>query len=364
MENTLFGNRMPIGDKLEETIKACFEVVNDKGQPLPVMLLGAVGCGKTTTAIKVAKDVGCDHIHVFNGQVRQPYDIQGTPAHTTDDKLKRTITTWATPEEWLKVANAKNPCVIFDECTNYAEEMIDACDRIVNEGVAGDLKLPANLKVILCGNREQDSNLYREPSAKTMDRVVAIEVIADAESVRHYFARSGKNPLTTAYIKTFPKSINEGVNPDKMKIATPRGFEDISNMEDKVAEGLISTSILEIMVKGRVGEEIGNEYITYRRIASKLPKRSDIYSDPMNAPLPQELDVQYAMSSMLVYYADMTNIESTVRYANRIGENGNPEIPTMMILDLHRKNPDFMGNKYFAEQLLTGDHANLAQELI
>ena len=364
MENTLFGNRMPIGDILEQNIKACFEVTNDKGQPLPVMLLGAVGCGKTTTAIKVAKDVGCDHIHVFNGQVRQPYDIQGTPAHVTDGKLKRTITTWATPEEWLQVANAKHPCVIFDECTNYSEDMIDACDRIVNEGVAGDLKLPSNLKVILCGNREQDSNLYHEPSAKTMDRVVAFEVIADAESVRHYFARSGKNPLTTAFIKMFPDVINKGANPDLMKISTPRGWDDISNIEDKVAEGVIPASIMETMVKGRVGEEIGNQYVSWRRVASKLPKRSDIYADPMNAPLPEGLDVQYAMSAMLVYYADMTNVEATVRYANRIGASGNPEIPTMIILDLHRKNPDFMGNAYFSEQLLTGDNAHLAQELL
>lgn len=75
-------------------------------------------------------------------------------------------------------------------------------------------------------------------------------------------------------------------------------------------------------VEGRIGVQHALSFFEYARVMEHLPKPQQVYSDPDNAPVPEDMAAMYAASNMVTELANRTDtpshVEACVTYATRL----------------------------------------------
>ena len=106
------------------------------------------------------------------------------------------------------------------------------------------------------------------------DRCCMVTLRADTDCLLDYGFNNNWSPKLLGFIRAFGVDVvDNGYNPDcEYGGATPRGFEQVQALEASGALDKKTDSVLELLLAGSLGPEIGAQYSAFRNINIPDPK--------------------------------------------------------------------------------------------
>jgi hypothetical protein len=144
-----------------------------------VHLWGEPGIGKTMQTEAIAKAME-ERLWPVILSIREPSDQGGLPVIVRHDDGKSSV--WMAPPRWAKeLSDEGHGQVHLDELNVSPPTTQNSALRVVNEGWAGDQKLPTETSFILCGNPPETNPGVYDLTPAMANRVVHLPWPLDPE---------------------------------------------------------------------------------------------------------------------------------------------------------------------------------------
>ena len=349
-------------------IKGLFDILPDyiKCGFVP-LLLGQPGIGKTEVMYQILRSMVYDYIYKMNPNTMEITDLHGTPGHSKDEATGIPITVWYAPVQWLKIIQAhsegKKIALIIDEVFQADDNQAKFLSKLILERMAGDLELPKELAIVAAGNREEDNSLSStELGAMVWDRFKPLEIEPCAVSWLEWAIPNNVHQDIIAGIRTNPKWITEGFNPDVRKSSTPRGQVHLSDYMKQIG-GFPKGNYQMAQIEAFVGKTVALEMVAFQRVKDSLPNVEDIHKDPDNAPLPEKdrAAVMYTLSTILGHFANKDNLTSTVKYCKRLEK----DFSIIVLGDIWKRDKKMAwSNKEFQDFVLANRNVRIFTDIL
>lgn len=273
----------------------------------PVFLWGEPGVGKTASTEALAKAMQ-ERLWTVILSIREPSDQGGLPVVHSDGSV------FMAPPRWAKeLAEVGHGHVFLDEMNVSPPTVQNSALRVVNEGYAGDQKLPVTTSFVSAGNPPETNPGVYDLTPAMGNRHCHIEFPLDhAEWCEGMIAgwptphiiklpetwRDGiaavRGQYVVAFIRRRPQLLH--VKPDSPTAAgkawpSPRTWEMLATLlaAAKAAGYDVKSEVGLLLVRGCVGEGALTEFKTW---ITNLDLRDpeEYLADPLNVPLPARQD--------------------------------------------------------------------------
>ena len=296
----------------------------------PAIILGPPGCGKSHGAYQAAEEAGYPVRAVLRMGFRDLSDLNGVPVPCGD------YTLWLKPEIVKTCENEKRPSTLLvDDVTQAAPAVQNTIAPLLYpepDGTRriGDHLFPKNWKVIITGNRKQDKSNAHELAKFAADRVVEMHHKPHYEDFMEHISKKAMfHPLVVAchrnwgQVGTFQKETVElhynfnPANPDD-RGASWRGWEAVSKYEYEREKDPIPSKVFNGIVVGIIGHTSGMIYSQFCQLVDKLPNIDRILAGHKNVKVPEEMNIQFALVTILGRRIDETNAKNVLAYAEAL----------------------------------------------
>ena len=299
------------------------------GEHLVFGYLGQPGSGKTQMIHQVAEEFGYEVWSGFNISAASPMDVA---IKMPKGDLFQTLPSDDFP--WSSLVLDRKILLFIDEVTNGTSDTIKAIQRLVNERKLGEHTLGVNVIVFLAGNRQSDKagsgNLstamynrvtWRDWTWDSKDSDSAVTYLASKHLISDqarelkalllgYFAHK---PMTT---NDFSEALKQLGKAPYVQWCSPRSLEAL--IVRSVCADYTLPSILD--AAGDIGLGRATELIGFASLLGKLPSYDTVVKSPKEARLPDEVDSQYAMTSMLAVRVRPADFGKVWQYMSRFEE--------------------------------------------
>jgi hypothetical protein len=153
--------------------KVLLKQVAKMGCPIPILLLGPPGIGKSYATEEVANELDFEYIMWSLGRA-EPYDIKGVP------NVEGQWTEWKLPKIYDRIKQSKKRVLLhLDEATLMSPDTQGAILDLVLQKKIDDFKLPQNLIIVLSGNLGDEDGTFARPltSAITGGRALVCAMV-------------------------------------------------------------------------------------------------------------------------------------------------------------------------------------------
>ncbi len=311
-----------------------------EGQHTPVMLWGAPGVGKSQIVAQVAERNQVPMIDIRLSQM-EPSDLRGIPFRN-DSQVE-----WAIPAMLPdNQRHGEHGILFLDEITSAAPSVSAAAYQLILDRRLGQYTIPAGWAILAAGNRQGDRGVTYTMPAPLANRFSHYDVDVNLDDWVAWAYGNQIDDRIIAFLRFRPDLIFEfdaAQNP--MAFPTPRSWEFTHRALSKfVQHGDVLLETLQACVGAAAGVEL-NAFIAN---LDQMPNIEDIV-EGKEVPVPDEIDLQYAVASALVGQAirvqnkdDEQRFHGNIlKYANKFPQR---EMGVMMISDMHRA----IGEKIFA----------------
>lgn len=217
------------------------------------MLWGTRGVGKSSIVRQVA-----EHFEVPLVDLRlttiEPVDIRG--AIYADDVLAKTV--WF-PPEFLPSAEQTDGILFLDELTAADQRLQISAYSLILDRRVGHYRLPDGWQVIAAGNASFHGAVSHDMGTALADRMFHFNVQTTIEAFLTHAVTMNFAPEVMAYLRIRPDKLDDTaaqVSNDHLIGASPRGWEDISN----VLKSALSDQAKRWFVQGRIGAANAAEF--------------------------------------------------------------------------------------------------------
>jgi len=260
-------------------------------------------------------------------------DIKGLPKFDEENKT----TKWYYPNYLPKDKDSQG-ILFFDEI-NTASPMVQSnlYSLILDRRVA-EYCLPPNWIIISAGNKISDrSNVFETP-APLNNRFIHIELeVPDVDSWIEWAVKNKIDTRISTFLKFKPVLYKFDSKVNEKSFPSPRTWQFCSEMiSDKETRDLDTINIL---VASCVGEATAIEFTAWLKLSEKIDIE-EILKNPLEAKLPREIDMTYAMISGILehYKKDRKLMKPIVQLATRL----TPEFAVMMLKLVKTHNTRFV----------------------
>jgi hypothetical protein len=273
---------------------------------VPAFLWGEPGVGKSSTVEALASGMN-ERCWPVILSIREPQDQGGLPVIRPDGSVGLAPPKWA-----QELSQAGRGIVFLDELNVAPPSTQNSALRVVNDGWAGDLKLPAETSFVAAGNPPATNPGAWDLSPAMANRFAHFEVSTDvgqwcegtlAGWPRHRAAGLGSDweqhvPQATAsivaFIKTRPHLLHS--KPEEAEEAgrawpSPRSWTTAARLlgaAESAGYGITSREA-RILAQGCVGVGAATEFMKWV-VEVDLRPAEDYLSDPKRTPLPKRQD--------------------------------------------------------------------------
>lgn len=240
----------------------------------PVFLLGSPGIGKTQIMEQISRECGIGLVsYTITHHTRQ--SAIGLPFISKKQygEKEYAVTEYTMSEivgavyEKMEETGLKEGILFIDEINCVSETLAPAMLQFLQCKSFGNHKIPEGWVIVAAGNPPEYNRSVREFDVVTMDRVKKIEVEADFGVWKEYAYNHELHGAVISYLNTRKQNFYQMENTvDGMHFATPRGWEDLSNMI-QVYEKLNQT----------VDHEVVEQYIQFPKIARDFANYLELY---------------------------------------------------------------------------------------
>ncbi len=252
----------------------------------PVLLIGPPGVGKTQIMEQVAKECEIAFVsytithHTRQSAIGLPYIVE----KTYDDKIY-SATEYTMSEivasiyDKMKQTGLREGLLFIDEINCVSETLAPTMLQFLQGKTFGSHKIPEGWIITAAGNPPEYNKSVREFDIVTLDRIKMIPIEADFQVWKEYAYQVSIHPAILSYLSIKPQYFCEmETTVDGKFFATPRGWEDLSNLI-RVYEKL----------QKKIDREVIFEYIQNQKIAKDFANYWDLYKKYQNEYQIQEI---------------------------------------------------------------------------
>jgi hypothetical protein len=217
------------------------------------MLWGTRGVGKSSIVRQVAEHFDVPLIDLRLTTI-EPVDIRG--AIYADDVLAKTV--WF-PPEFLPSGEQPDGILFLDELTAAEQRLQISAYSLILDRRVGHYRLPDGWQVIAAGNASFHGAVSHDMGTALADRMFHFNVQTTIEAFLSHALEHGFAPEVMAYLRIRPDKLDDTqtqVSNDHLIGASPRGWEDISN----VLKSGLSEQAKRVFVQGRIGAANAAEF--------------------------------------------------------------------------------------------------------
>ncbi len=240
----------------------------------PVLLLGSPGIGKTQIMEQISKECGIGLVaytithHTRQSAIGLPFISQkqyhGQEFAVTEYTMSEIV---AAVYEKMEQTGLSEGILFLDEINCVSETLAPAMLQFLQCKSFGNHKIPHGWIIVAAGNPPEYNKSVREFDVVTMDRVKKIEVEADFGVWKEYAYEQGLHGAVISYLNTKKQNFYQmETTVDGRNFATPRGWEDLSNL----------IQVYEKLGKS-VDREVAAQYIQFPKIAKDFANYLELY---------------------------------------------------------------------------------------
>lgn len=302
------------------------------GQHTPVMLWGPPGVGKSQIVAQIAANNNVPMIDIRLSQM-EPSDLRGIPFRI-DDSVE-----WAVPSMLPNEERHGLRGILFlDEITSAAPSVSAAAYQLILDRRLGQYEVPKGWAILAAGNRQGDRGVTYTMPAPLANRFSHYEVEVNVDDWVSWAYANDIDDRIIGFLRFRPDLIfdfDPAQNP--MAFPSPRSWEFAHRALQKFAE---RNDVFLETLQACVGPAAGVELHAFIANLDDMPDIEAIINGD-EVPVPNEIDLQYAVASALVGQAIRTKESdqqdsvhgNILTYAHRFPQK---EMGVMMISDMHR----------------------------
>lgn len=252
----------------------------------PVLLIGPPGVGKTQIMEQVAKECEIAFVsytithHTRQSAIGLPYIVEKTYNNKVYSATEYTMSEIvASIYDKMKQTGLKEGLLFIDEINCVSETLAPTMLQFLQGKTFGSHKIPEGWIITAAGNPPEYNKSVREFDIVTLDRIKMIPIEADFQVWKEYAYQVSIHPAILSYLSIKPQYFCKiETTVDGKFFATPRGWEDLSNLI-RVYEKL----------QKKIDREVIFEYIQNQRIAKDFANYWDLYKKYQNEYQIQEI---------------------------------------------------------------------------
>ena len=303
-----------------------------KGFHTPVMMWGPPGIGKSQIVMQLAERHAIPMIDIRLSQM-EPSDLRGIPFHQGDS------VEWAVPSMLPKLERDGEAGVLFlDEITSAPPTVSAAAYQLILDRRLGNYVLPEGWVIIAAGNRQGDRGVTYTMPAPLANRFSHFELDTHLDDwVAWAFAHDIDDRII-GFLRFRPELLFD-FDPAHNPIAfpSPRTWEFAHRALQKFQH---QPPLLLGSLQACVGQAAGIELHAFIENLEQMPDLEAILRGE-SVPVPDEIDLQYAVASALVGQAIKVSksadshvvIGNILDYAAKFKQR---EMGVMLVSDMHR----------------------------
>lgn len=302
--------------------------LNKTSQHTPILLLGPPGIGKSATGLVLADmmyeykcrtdtssitsevEVPKPSYLALDLSSMLPEDLAGIPTMINHNDKK--YTQFAPQFWWQPFTQPDSYGVLILDDISAADKAVQIATRqLVLYRKVGEVKLSDHVYILITGNRRDDQSGATLLPAHFRNSTCIMTIEVNPEGwLEWYLGQPNVDPMVAGFIRykkmhlsRLPKDQDtSGV------FATPRTWHKLGMFLHTFGKDSSSTEINNL-VKGLVGEGVGVEFLAYRDLNNKaVPPREVLFNPKHALPQPEnmkEVDVLWGLSIGLAYETSM-----------------------------------------------------------
>ena len=302
-----------------------------------MLLEGPSGSGKTEMMSVLLRKLIADHLGIEvgddDGDCKLWYldaactdgpEMRGLPKVRevkNEDGSMSWVTTWCSPDS-LPQPGEKG-LLLIDEPNTCADKSFQNSlyQLLGNDRRIGDYKLPDDVFIALCQNREQDAEGLEDMPAPLLSRCWVKEVRPVINQWIEDYAIEQCDIRIVAAARAYPELIEEWDGEAEGQSPNGRAMKDCSDaLRGWEEDGGTSSGLIELF-DGFIGRAAATKVATVVRQFNDLIPVSVIVESPNTAPLPKSIDMELSLMCALSKCADNQNLGSIIQYVERVQDN-------------------------------------------
>ena len=310
------------------------------GHHTPVMLWGPPGVGKSQMVAQIAERHKAPMIDIRLSQM-EPSDLRGIPFRV-DERVE-----WAVPSLLPDAARHGPSGILFlDEITSAPPSVSAAAYQLILDRRLGDYQVPEHWAIVAAGNRQGDRGVTYAMPAPLANRFSHFEVETHLDDWVTWAYSAGIDERVIAFLRFRPELLFD-FDPAHNPVAfpSPRSWEFAHRALQKFQH---DEDLLQGCLQACVGPAAGIELTAFVNSLEQMPDLDAIVRGE-SVPVPEEIDLQYAVAAALVGRAIRARADGDgaaaighiLTYAGRFRQR---EMGVMLVSDLHRA----LGNDLFS----------------
>jgi len=303
-----------------------------EGHHTPVMLWGSLGVGKLDIIRQTAERHQVTVIDIRLSQM-EPSDLRGIPFRRENN------VEWAAPAILPDADRHGVEGILFlDEITSAPPSVSAAAYQLILDRRLGEYEVPEGWAIFAAGNRQGDRGVTYTMPAPLANRFSHFDVEAHLDDWVAWAYRHGIDERVIAFLRFRPELLFD-FDPAHNPVAfpSPRSWEFAHRSLQKFGD---NPNLLQGTLQACVGPAAGIELTAFVNSLDKMPDLDDIVAG-REVPVPDEIDLQYAVAAALVGRAIRAREEANAtevigHILDYAGTFPQREMGVMLVSDLHR----------------------------
>lgn len=281
----------------------------------PVGVLSEPGQGKTAACFEIGKQLGYtdEEILLIRPGNHTVVDYLGCP----DVDSEAQMTTFCPPDFVHSLCDGSIKLVIWDEITECMDSVQNLLCGALYDFIIASMKLHPDLKQVFTGNRASDRAGSRDLVSKMPSRSSMWQLGRSVDNWVGWSIEADLPRWLSAFIhwKGEPALYGEnGFNPRNMINACPRQWEEVG----RVTPELYSPDLYSLKLQSYIPAGLVHEALAFKKIVDELPPINDIKNNPDSTPVPDKIEVVYAIIARLLPEIDKVgDFQQFMRYIKR-----------------------------------------------
>lgn len=302
------------------------------GYHTPVMIWGPPGVGKSQLVAQVAQEHKVPLIDIRLAQL-EPSDLRGIPFRV-DEQVE-----WAVPKMLPDASRHGTTGIMFlDEITSATPAVSAAAYQLILDRALGEYRVPDGWVIFAAGNRQGDRGVTYSMPTPLANRFTHYDFDVNLDDWVLWAHQNKIDERIIAFLRFRPELLFD-FDPalDPVAFPTPRSWEFAHRALQKFDTG---TVIQANALQACVGNAAGVELVAFIDNLENLGDVDEIVNG-VEVPVPDSIDLQYALASSLVGRAvklveedsNDARLGNILNFASSFPQR---EMGVMLVSDMHR----------------------------
>lgn len=284
---------------------------------LPPLIVSEPGAGKTAFFHSLGKQLGLEVFAIY-GSCRSPEDIGGYPLCDAANKTISLVPAGVWQKRLLELGKG---ILFIDELSSNNGSMQAAMMALIHEGRAGDITFSPEVVRVAAMNPSDQAAGGFDLAAPLANRMIHIPWVTDPETVIQGFLDGFENQpvlelpkdwkshkanaaaLVAGYLRRFPDQVHAFPKEESKRSEpwpSPRSWYEFAIPSIAACTAAkASEDVLAILLCGSVGQDIGFQFLTWRRELD-LPDPEELLKDPKKFVIADRHDKVFTTLSAVV----------------------------------------------------------------